>query len=185
VIPEKQFGPIVTAGLLIGAGFGGLVDAIFFRQILHLHTFLSTKVPVKGLPTYQTNLLWDGILQVLFLILIVSGIAVLFHAGRKTEVPWSGQLLFGSWFLGWGTFTLVEGLLSHHLFKLHHFLEYSNPATQETGDYSYLGAGVLLGVLGYWAVSTTRSELEERERTAIRSVQRAKEVKGDRKVYLD
>lgn len=183
--PEKQFGPLVSAGVLIGVGLGGFLESIVFRQILGTHAFLSAKGPTQNLSGLRSSLLWDGILQFVFLMLVVAGIVVLFRCGKVKDVPWSGQLLFGSWFLGWGIFTLAEGIAFHHVFNLHHLLENANPAAQETGDYAYLGAGVLLGVLGYWAMASTRSELENQERDARRSQLRAKEAAGDRKVYLD
>jgi uncharacterized membrane protein len=182
---NKLFGPVIAAGALIGFGLGGLIESIVFRQILGAHAFLSTSRPVKAVADLKASLMWDGVLQVLLVAILAVGIVSLYKAAKRTDVFFSGQLLFGSWFLGWGIFVLLEGALSHHVFGLHHLLEYANPAAQETGDYAYLIVGALLAILGYWAVSSTRTEMEEQARSASRATQRAKEARGDRKVYLD
>ena len=184
-VTEKSYGPLIGAGMLIGAGLGGLIEAVIFRHIAQSHWMLSAKVPERTLAGLKTSLLWDGILQLFMVIALIIGVIWLYSVANKKETVWSGQVLFGGWFLGWGLFNLIEGGLGHFIFKIHHLLEFGNPATQETGDYGYLVSGALLAILGYWAIVSTRSELEEKEHFARRAEQRAKEAKGDRKVYLD
>src|SRR5690349_2539965 len=106
--PEKNIGPVVTAGILIGFGLAGFLESIVFRQILHSHAFLSTKTPIKSIANLQSSLTVDGVLQVFLLIALIAGIATLFSAAKQKDTAFSGQLLFGGWFLGWGLFTLIE-----------------------------------------------------------------------------
>lgn len=182
---EKQYGPLIGAGMLIGAGLGGLIESVVFRHLAQSHWMLSGKVSERTLSGLKTSVLWDGVLLLSMLLCLVWGVILLYNTARNKQIVWSGQVLFGAWFLGWGLYVLIEGGLAHFLFKLHHLLEFSNPATQETGDYGYLISGALLSALGYWAVSSTRAEIEEKEYFAHRAKQRAQEAKGDRKVYLD
>jgi uncharacterized membrane protein len=184
-VAEKSYGPLIGAGILIGAALGGLIESVVFRQIAQTHWMLSAKVPERTLSGLKMSVMWDGVLQVFLILTLISGVILLFNTAKKSDAMLSGQVLFGGWFLGWGLYNLIEGGLGHFVFRLHHLLEFGNPATQETGDYGYLVSGALLAALGYWAISSTRSEIEEKEREARRAKQRAKEIKGDKKVYLD
>jgi uncharacterized membrane protein len=142
---KEHYGPIVAAGLLLGTGLGGFVDGILLHQILQWHNMLSSKLPPTNLVDMKVNMVWDGVFHAFTWIVTVVGLTLLFRAGRRADVPWSGRVLLGSMSAGWGLFNFVEGILDHHLLGLHHV----HPGSQELGwDLAFLASGVALIGLG-------------------------------------
>jgi uncharacterized membrane protein len=148
-------GPIVAAGTLLGAGLGGFLDGIVLHQILQWHNTLSSVVAPDTLVTMKYNMLFDGIFHAMTWLLTGVGIGVLWHAGRKPEVPWSSRAFVGSLALGWGLFNFVEGLINHQILGLHHV----HPGIDQLAwDLGFLLSGVLLITLGAWNVRLARLE---------------------------
>ncbi len=150
-----RIGPLVTAGLLLGAGLGGLLDGIVLHQLLQLHQMLSARVPVRTLADAHLNMRWDGWFHAGAWLLVVAGVWRLFQVGRRSDVPWSGRVLAGSALLGWGLFNLVEGIVDHHLLGLHHVLEHA--ADKRPADLAFLVFGLLLALAGAALVRAGRS----------------------------
>jgi uncharacterized membrane protein len=117
---RTHVGPLVAAGLVLGIGLGGFVDGILLHQILQWHNMLSSITPPTDLVAMKYNMVWDGLFHALTWTTCAIGIALLFRAGRRSDVPWSGRLLFGSVLGGWGLFNFVEGLIDHQMLGLHH-----------------------------------------------------------------
>ena len=117
---RAHHGAILAAGTLLGIGLGGFVDGILFRQILQWHSMLSSVVAPVDLVSMKSNLVWDGLFQAFTWVTTAAGVALLWWAGRRPEVPWSTSTFVGSLSLGWGLFHLVEGLIDHHLLGIHH-----------------------------------------------------------------
>jgi uncharacterized membrane protein len=111
--------PILAAGLLLGAGMGGFVDGILFHQILQWHNMLSTNRPPTDVVNIEVNMFWDGLFHAFTWSVTASGIAVLWHAGRR-DVTWSTRNFVGALSIGWGLFNLIEGLINHQLLGIHH-----------------------------------------------------------------
>ncbi len=148
--------PLITAGLLMGAGLGGFVDGIFFHQILQWHNMLSARMPPNTLVNAKINMFWDGVFHASVWVMTVYGLAVLWRAGQRSDVPWSGKTFLGSLFAGWGLFNMVEGLMDHQLLGLHHVHEYaSHPGWWDAG---YLVMGVILWCGGWALVHEGRLE---------------------------
>lgn len=145
---EANRRPLISAGLLIGIGMGGFVDGIVFHQLLQTHNMLSAKVPKTSIVNMEINMVWDGLFHAFTWLTTALGIALLWRAGRRTEVPWSGRTLVGSMLAGWGLFNLVEGLIDHHLLHVHHVVERLG---MSVWDWAFLASGLVLLVLG-WAV---------------------------------
>jgi uncharacterized membrane protein len=137
--------PLIAAGRLIGIGMGGFVDGIVFHQILQLHNMLSARVPTTSIPNIEVNMVCDGIFHAFVWLMTALGLAMLWRAGQKAEVPWSGRTLAGSLIQGWGIFNIVEGLLDHHFLHLHHVVERLGVSL---ADWSFLAVSVLLILLG-------------------------------------
>ena len=136
--------PLITAGLCLGIGLGGFITAILFHQLLQWHHMLSGVVRPVTLAAEKFHIAWDGIANVMNLALTVTGVALLFRAGRHREA-WSGHRLLGSMLGGWGLFNLIEGLLDHQLFGLHHV----HPgAHQLAWDIGFLVSGAALIAAG-------------------------------------
>ena len=142
-------GPLIAAGLLIGAGMGGFVDGIVFHQILQWHNMLSARIPPNTLVDAKVNMAWDGLFHAGVWLMTAIGLATLWRAGGRADVPWSGRTFGGALLAGWGLFNLVEGVIDHHLLELHHVFEYA--ADPRPYDYAFLAAGAVLLLAG-WAL---------------------------------
>lgn len=146
---EVRFGPLVSAGVVMGAGLGGFVDGIVLHQILQWHNMLSARTPPDTLVKAKINMVWDGFFHAGVWIVTAIGLAMLFKAGSRRDVPWSGKTYFGSLLMGWALFNLVEGIIDHHILRLHHVFEYASADTQAAFDFGFLLiGGVLMGLIG-------------------------------------
>jgi uncharacterized membrane protein len=143
--------PLVAAGLLLGVGLGGFVDGILFHQILQWHNMLSARYPTTGADAatlrrnIEVNMFWDRLFHALTWTTTLSGVGLLFAAGRRADVPWSGRTLGGAMLLGWGLFNGVEGVIDHHLLHVHHVRE---DLGVSAWDYGFLASGVALAAAG-------------------------------------
>lgn len=146
---NSQRGPLISAGVFLGVGLGGFLDGIVFHQILQLHNMLSSRIPVNDLVSAKINMTWDGYFHAAVWIMTALGLALLFRAGARRDVPWSGRILLGSLIAGWGLFNLVEGTIDHHILGIHHVMEYSS--NQLPYDLAFLTSGVLFLLIG-WAL---------------------------------
>lgn len=142
---QPQRGPLICAGLLMGAGLGGFADGIVLHQILQWHHMLSTRLPPDTLVNIKVNMFWDGIFHAAVWLMTVMGLACLWRAGRRREVPWSGRTFTGSLMAGWGMFNIVEGLIDHHWLRLHHVNEIAAHSTFWDAMFLMLGIALLLG----------------------------------------
>jgi uncharacterized membrane protein len=137
--------PLIAAGTITGIGMGGFVDGILFHQILQTHNMLSAKIPPTSLVNIQTTMVWDGLFHALTWVMTAIGIAMLWHAGKQRDVPWSGRTFAGGMVMGWGIFNLIEGILDHHVLNLHHVVERLGVSVY---DYAFLGSGLVFIILG-------------------------------------
>lgn len=148
--------PLIAAGLLLGAGMGGFVDGIVFHQMLQWHNMVSGWLPPTNLVDAKINMFWDGVFHAAVWVMTGLGILMLWHAGGRADVPWSGRTAFGAWLLGWGLFNLVEGIIDHQVLGIHHVNEY---APHPLGpDLAFLASGVVLASLGLWLIRAGRDD---------------------------
>jgi uncharacterized membrane protein len=142
---------LISAGMLLGSGLGGFVDGILLHQILQWHNMLSNKVAPNDLVAMKYNMIWDGVFHAGTWSMTVVGLAMLWRAGGKPNVPWSTRTFLGSLMLGWGLFNLVEGVIDHLILELHHV----RPGANQLGwDIGFLLFGGLLAIAGWrliWA----------------------------------
>lgn len=165
--PPYYFAPLLSAGILLGAGMGGFVDGIVLHQILQVHNMLSAQMPVDDLISAKANMVWDGFFHAGVWMLSAIGLFALFRAGRRRDVPWNGSAFFGSWLMGWGLFNLVEGTVNHHLLGLHHVLEYADRPTQALADTLFLVAGALMTLAGWVIVRLAKNAWEQSPRAQL------------------
>ena len=87
---------IRTAGLLLGVGLGGLLDAIVLNELLQW----------QGVPSAA----W---LRVAIWAVTLAGVIVLWSALRGPGPLPRGRVLAGWGMVGWGAFKLVEAVLAY------------------------------------------------------------------------
>lgn len=146
VAAESTRSPLIAAGVVMGAGLGGFVDGIVFHQILQWHNMLSAKIPPNDLVGAKANMIWDGLFHAAVWLLTVAGLSMLWRAGSRADVPWSGRTFIGSLLVGWGLFNLVEGIIDHHILGLHHVYEYADRTWPY--DIAFLASGLVLLSVG-------------------------------------
>jgi uncharacterized membrane protein len=140
--------PLISAGIFLGIGLGGFVDGIVFHQILQFHNMLSSRFPPDTLVNAKINMSWDGYFHAAVWLIAVTGIYLLFRAGQRHDVPWSGKTLLGSLIAGWGLFNLVEGTIDHQILGIHHVYEHTtNKLPFDLGFLAF--GGVLLLLVGW------------------------------------
>ena len=138
--------PLISAGLLLGVGMGGFVDGIVLHQLLQVHNMLSARYPKDSVVNMEINMFWDGLFHAFTWLTTAVGLAMLFRAGRRPEVPWSGRVLLGSMIAGWGLFNLIEGVIDHHVLHVHHVIERHGLSGW---DWAFLASGVVMIALGW------------------------------------
>lgn len=154
---NRNFGPLLASGTLLGIGLGGFVDGILFHQILQLHNMLSAIRPKTTLVNVEINMFWDGLFHAFTWIMTAVGLGMLWGAVRRDDVPLSTRAFVGSMVLGWGLFNLVEGIIDHHLLNLHHVVERVGVSIY---DWAFLGSAVLFMLLGCGLIRAGIGETE-------------------------
>ena len=145
----KKVSPIslITASMVLGIGIGGFIDGIVFHQILQWHEMLSNVIPSTNYIGKSINMFWDGIFHAFCLIIVITGIILLWKIMQKRIVVTSGKFLMGGILSGWALFNIIEGIINHHLLQLHNVMEFSyNP---HVGNWIFLGISIILLVVGY------------------------------------
>ena len=146
---ETNRRPLISAGTLLGVGMGGFVDGIVLHQVLQVHSMLSARRPKDSAVNIEVNMFWDGLFHAFTWVVTAVGIAMLFRAGRRADVPWSGRTLLGSMVFGWGLFNLVEGVIGHHVLHGHHVVERLGVSAW---DWAFLGVGGVGFMALGWAI---------------------------------
>jgi len=147
--------PLKTAGMVLGIGLGGFADGIILHQLLQWHEMLSAKIPTSDYIGKSVNMFWDGIFHFFCLLVVLTGVVMLWRAQSQPQALKSGRLLMGSILSGWAIFNLVEGTIDHQWLKLHNVMEYA--ADHDPANYSFLGASLLMLVYGTWLSRTSNS----------------------------
>ncbi len=150
--------PIIIAGILLGLGQAGFFDGIFFHQLLqwhHMFTNIESDTTVAGL---ELNTVGDGLFHVVDWLMTIAGIIVLWIAVKRDDVVRSTSSLIGSFCIGAGLFNIIEGVLSHHVFQIHHV----KPGIHQLGwDLSFIGAGVISVLVGWLILNRYQSSIKE------------------------
>jgi len=147
--------PVISSGILLGAGLGGFVDGILLHQILQWHNMASSVRPPIDLLSMKYNMLWDGLFHAFSWLVVVLGVWRLWSAGKRPDVAWSAPCLLGGMLLGWGAFNFCEGIVDHHLLGLHHV----HPGTgQLAWDLGFLTFGLLQIASGAVMIGRSRAD---------------------------
>ena len=156
---------MIAAGLLLGAGLGGFVDGIALHQILQWHNMLSSVRPPTTLVEMKVNMVWDGLFHAMTWTSTAVGLALLWRAGGRADVPWSGRTFAGALAAGWGLFNAVEGVIDHQLLGIHHV----HPGTHQLAwDVGFIASGVALLAVGAALIGAGRGDVAPRTVVAAR-----------------
>jgi uncharacterized membrane protein len=162
----KQRGPIISSGILIGAGLGGFFDGILLHQILQWHNMLSGLYPPVDLVSMKYNMVWDGLFHAFTWMMTAAGIVRLWRAGARADVPWSSATFGGSLLLGWGLFNAAEGTVNHQLLGIHHV----HPGLhQMQWDLGFIISGLVMIALGWLAIRAGSSDETSRGAAPLRA----------------
>ena len=145
--------PIIIAGILLGLGQAGFFDGIFFHQLLQWHHMFTNIESGNTVADLELNTLGDGIFHVVDWLLTLAGIIVLWNAVKAEDVILSTSNLIGSFCIGAGLFNITEGILSHHVFQIHHV---KPGAHQLAWDLAFIGAGILSAIVGQLIIKSDR-----------------------------
>jgi len=137
--------PLFTATLVLGMGIGGFIDGIIMHQVLQWHGMFSNIVPPDTVSSKSINMFWDGIFHLFTLTMVVIGILLLKNIIRKT-VDGSSRVLTGGLLAGWGIFNLVEGIINHHILKIHNVREVPDP---DPWNFGFLAISTVMVVAGF------------------------------------
>jgi uncharacterized membrane protein len=111
---------------------------------------LSNKLPPIDLVAKSVNMFWDGVFHAFTLIVTTIGIFFLFSLLSRRDVIISKRLFIGGMVLGWGLFNIVEGVIDHHILKLHNVREISDNV--DAWNYGFLVVSVFMIVGAVWAI---------------------------------
>lgn len=155
-------GEATTAGVLLGIGFGGFFDGIVFHQLLQWHHMASNVHPPDTVANMEINTFWDGLFHVLAYVFVAAGLLLLWRAGRRPHVVWSGRSMGGALLMGWGAFNLVEGVVNHLILGVHHVNETVPAAQWAFWDWGFVLWGAAMLMAG-WALHLSAGRREQPE----------------------
>jgi uncharacterized membrane protein len=145
LIPTRRRLPL-SPGVLLGIGLGGLLDGVVLPQIWPWHHAPPGAGPAAGLAVATRG---DGLVLAAAWLATAAGVWSI-HRVLSCGATWSGSRLAGGLAIGGGVFILVEGLLAHHLLRLHHVR--AGSAHVLAWDLGILLLGTLLVLVGSrWA----------------------------------
>lgn len=137
---------VVRAGVLLGVGLGGFVDGIVLHQILQWHHMVSDERAPTSLEALRLNVTADGFFHAFTWVVVAVGIVLLWRAVADGR-PRTWRPLVGGVLAGWGLFNLVEGIVDHHLLRLHRVRP--DAAEPLLWDLGFLALGAALVVVGW------------------------------------
>ena len=136
------------SGLLVGSGLGAFFDGILFHQILQWHNMLSNVRPPVDLVSMKYNMLYDGVFHAAAWLLTAIGVVTLLRQAQRGNAV-RGASFGGGALAGWGLFNVIEGLIDHQIFGLHHV----HPGPDQLAwDWGFVFTGAVFVALGFgWA----------------------------------
>ena len=148
--------PPRAPALLLGIGLGGFVDGIVLHQLLQWHHMLTAtdRYPADTVAGLEANTLADGLFHASTWVFVFVGMSLAIRAWQQGRLapPWSFHI--GLLLVGWGLFNVVEGLVDHHLLRIHHVRD--DVATPLPWDLGFLAFGAVLIGVGLVMARTAR-----------------------------
>jgi len=111
----------VKPGFLIGAALTGFFDGVVLHQILQWHHMICIEAhcAVKTVETLQRQNYYDGLFHATMLAVLLVGLWQLI-AEVARGITISQRRFWGAALFGGGVFNVVEGIIDHHIFEIHH-----------------------------------------------------------------
>ncbi|MGN1400579.1 MAG: DUF2243 domain-containing protein [Bacillus sp. (in: firmicutes)] len=145
---------LVVGSFIFGFGFMGAMDGIIYHQLLQWHSvIMETSRPGQ--------ILSDGIFHMAVTVALVAGGIILWLAGNPREHGRGVRKMIGWFLIGAGLFNLIEGIINHHILKIHR-VKPSDPNAL-LFDIGFLVLGAVITVIG---ILVQRS----RERQSVRKM---------------
>jgi uncharacterized membrane protein len=138
-------------GILLGVGLGGFLDGILLHQLLHWHNMGSAVLPPTTLDAIERNMAWDGLFHLAAWAIVTVGVYLLLRDARNGIHLPAPRAFTGELVLGWGVFNALEGVVDHHLLRIHHVRDL--PAHVPAYDWAFLAIGGVLFIALGWALA--------------------------------
>jgi uncharacterized membrane protein len=123
---------------------------------------------LKGL---EANTLADGLFHAATYIFTIVGVWLLWGVLRERDGQWSNRVFIGLLILGWGIFNVVEGLVDHHILRIHRVRE--DAANPMVWDIGFLIWGAAMVAIGWYLQRRKDGDTGGRELIGARGNQRA------------
>ena len=163
--PETGFP--TAAGVFLGLGLGGFFDGIVLHQILQWHHMAtSAGYPSDSLENLRFNTFLDGLFHAATYIFVVIGLVLLWQAAHRHHPWWSGKMMMGSVLIGFGLFNVVEGIVDHHVLKLHHVNETAPPEQWIYWDVGFMVWGAAMLLIGWRLLRVGKRESSQTSHAA-------------------
>lgn len=141
------------AGYLLGFALGGFFDGILLHQILQWHHLLLA-IQTGPFRDIRTQILADGLFHLLMYAIALVGLWSLWRS--RHAIQFSGQALIGDALIGFGSWHVLDGILSHWILGIHRIkMDSPNPLIWDLLFFVVFGlAPILLGYLVRKRVNT-------------------------------
>ncbi|WP_126174174.1 DUF2243 domain-containing protein [Altericroceibacterium xinjiangense] len=150
--------------IVLGFALGGFFDGIVLHQILQWHHLLSL---VPGVDTIRGQVLWDGYFHALMYLIAAAGLWGLWRTRAGLQQQW-GRSLVGALLVGFGSWHIVDSVLSHWLLGIHRIrLDSPNPLMW---DLIWLAAFGVLPFAAGWLLLRSRRGRSDGRRSATMAV---------------
>lgn len=125
------------AGFFLGFALGGFFDGILLHQILQWHHLLSN---VEAVDDMRLQILADGLFHALMYLIAALALVQLWRARKAALQPGAGPALWGCACMGFGSWHIADGLLSHWLLGIHRIkVDSPNPLIWDLAWFAVFG----------------------------------------------
>jgi uncharacterized membrane protein len=145
-MPQERTFP-AAPGFLTGVALAGFFDGIVLHQILQWHHMICVEAHCvfTTVASLERANLTDGMFHAAMGLVLLAGLATLSRALTR-GVAFTASRFWGSLLFGAGVFNVVEGIVDHHILRIHHVR--FGPA-QTVLDVSFLIISAIVGLIGW------------------------------------
>lgn len=142
--PDRRF---FWSSALLGFSLGGFFDGILLHQVLQWHHLLSG-VESEAVQDIRVQVLADGLFHLLMYVIALVALAMLWSARRMPPPP-SPAFLLGNAMIGFGTWHVIDAVVSHWLLGIHRIrMDSPDPLLWDLAWFFVFGVLVIVG--GAW-----------------------------------